>query len=340
MNTHLNCATGAYRPSRLLSPSNRGAQFVALLLPLLLAVSLSACGGGGSDGGGPTPTKTFSADGEARRIAVLYRPLRDLSAVLLPYAVPGAQLKALGGTTRSCSLGGTATYSYTPGPVSPGTEQTLQAQFSNCTESLGVIQGSITIKWNNADDNTSAGTFTPTWYGTVTVAGVTYGAEVVAARSGGITLSYNATSGYRDVLIRVRTMAGLQGPSGPTLDINIGSWHLIDDPSASTLQLTDITSNVENASGPIGSWRSPGAVTVARTTSSAAVGGVGFPMQGGFTYARNLRSGGRESLTGDGQINSGLLNLSVRGSQSQLTDAGQYTWADLLSRALYDMDGE
>lgn len=308
-----------------------------LLAPALLL--LSACGGG-SDGGSPAPTKTFSADGEARRIAVLYRPLRDLSAVLLPYAVPGAELKALGGTTRNCSLAGTATYTYTPGPVSPGTEQTLQVQFSNCTESLGVIQGSITIKWSDADDNTSAGTFTPTWYGTVTVAGVTYGAEAAAARSGGITLSYNATSGYRDVLIRVRTMAGLQGTTGPALDINIGSWHLIDDPTASTLQLTDIISNVENASGAIGSWRSQGVVTVARTTSSSAIGGVGFPVQGGFAYARNLRSGGRESLTGDGQINSGLLNLSVRGSQSQLADAGQFSWGDLLGRALYDMDGE
>lgn len=340
MNPSLISATSTYRFPRLFSSRFDGARLVALSLFTFLGVSLSACGGGGSDGGGPTPIKTFTAEGEARRIAVLYRPLRDLSAVLLPYAVPGAQLKALGGTTRVCSSGGTATYTYTPGPVSPGTEQTLQAQFSNCTESLGAIQGSITFKWNDADDNTGSGTFTPTWYGTVTVAGVTYGAEVVAARSGGITLSYNATSGYRDVLIRVRTMAGLQGPSGPALDINIGSWHLIDDPSASTLQLTDITSNVENASGPIGSWRSPGTVTVARTTSSAAVGGVGFPVQGGFAYARNLRSGGRESLAGDGQINSGLLNLSVRGSQSQLTDAGQYTWADLLSRALYDMDGE
>lgn len=327
--------------TRPLRPSSTplGIRLLGSLL-VSLALSLLAACGGGAAAGSAAPSKTFSADGEARRIAVLYRPLRDLSAVLLPYAVPGAELKALGGTTQYCTSGGSAGYTYTPGPVYPGTEQTLQVQFNHCMESLGEIHGSITIQWNDADDNTGAGTFTPIWYGTVNVADVTYAAEIAAAHSGGITLSYNATSGYRDILIRVRTMAGLHSPSGTALDINIGSWHVIDDPTAGSLQFTDVLSKVENASGPIGTWQTNGVVTVARTVSSAAVGGVGFPIQGGFAYARNLRSGGLESLTGDGQISSGLLNLTVRGSQTQLTDAGQFSWSDLLGRAHYDMDGQ
>lgn len=309
-------------------------------LPSLLVIctlSLVACGGGGTtaDGANEPARRTFSAVGEARRMAVQYRPLRDLSAVLLPTLVRSEELRALGGTTRACSGGGSASYTYNPGP--DGTNlQSLRAQFANCVESLGLISGSLLIEWNQSDDNTSAGTFIPSWSGTITVAGVTYAVD----RPSVISLSYNTTSGYRESFIGVRSLSGLQGPSGPALQMKQVQWRVIDDPSAANFQITDSTSNISNSSGPTANWRNAGAIQIARVTSSNAVAGVGFPILGGFNYFRTQRSGNLESISGDQVINAGLLNVSVRGSMTGLMDAGQFAWSELFQSATYNMDGE
>lgn len=298
-------------------------------------LSMAACGGGAGDDANAPDRRTFSAVGEARRMAVQYRPLRDLSAVLLPTLVRSEELRAFGGTTRTCSGGGNVAYTYNPGPDGRNL-QSLRAEFMNCLESLGLISGSLLIEWNQSDDNTTAGTFIPSWSGTITVAGVTY----VIDRPSLISLSYNTTSGFRESFIGVRSLSGLQGPTGPSLQMQQVQWRLIDDPAAANFQITDSTSNISNSSGPSANWRNAGAIQIARVASSTAVGGVGFPILGGFNYFRSQRSGDLEPISGDQIINSGLLNVSVRGSRTGLTDAGQFAWNELFQSATYNMDGE
>lgn len=313
------------------SPASRSIGLAVALAPTLL---IAACGGG-AGGGSEAAAKTFTALGEARRMAVLYRPIRDLSAALLPYVRRSADLIALDGKTTPCLNGGSATTTYNPGPGN-GNIQSLQVQFTNCAETLGLVTGSLTLVWNTSDDNTSAQTFIPIWFGSFAVDGVNYNIE----RPSVLALSYNTNSGYRRIEINVKSLSGMQGPSGPGLQLKQQQWSLIDDPTVSNVQINDAYSNISNSSSPIGTWRSPSSIQIPRTPASAAFGGVGVPSLGGFAYFRTLRSGNLESISGDESSQSGLLNVIVAGSTTKLSDAGQFQWSTLLSTALYDMDGQ
>ncbi|MES2682231.1 MAG: hypothetical protein V4650_01835 [Pseudomonadota bacterium] len=318
-------------PKVLARSGLRSYRLISVLAPALF---VTACGGGGGEGS-QAAQKTFSALGEARRMAVLYRPLRDVSAALLPYARPSADLVALDGKTTPCLNGGSATTTYSPGPGN-GNIQTLQVQFTNCAESVGLVTGSLTLAWNSSDDNTSAQTFIPTWFGSFAVDGVNYNIE----RPSLISLSYNTNSGYRRIEINVKSLSGMTGPSGPGLQLKQQQWSLIDDPTVSSYQINDAFSNISNSNGAIGTWRSPASIQIPRMPASAAFGGVGVPSLGGFAYFRTLRSGMLESISGDQSSQSGLLNVTVAGSSTKLSDAGQFSWSTLLSTALYDMDGQ
>lgn len=312
------------------SPSTKTSRLGGLLGLLFL---LTACGGAG--GGSEAEQKTFSALGEARRMAVLFLPLRDLSAVLLPYVRPSAELVAMDGQTTPCLNGGSASKTYNPGPGN-GNIQTLQVEFTNCAETIGLITGSLTLSWDQSDDNTNAQTFIPSWFGSFAINGVNYN----IVRPSLLVLSYNTNSGYRAIEINVRSLSGMQGPTGPGLQLKQQQWSLIDDPTVSTYQINDAFSNISNSNGAIGTWRSPASIQLPRIPASAAFGGVGVPSLGGFAYRRSLRSGMLEPISGDQSSQSGLLNVNVAGNSTRLSDAGQFSWSTLLSTALFDMDGQ
>lgn len=147
-------------------------QCVRYVASMAVAGLLVGCSGGDESESAPSAARTFTAEGEARRIAVLYRAIRDTSNVLLPYMRSSAELKAMDGTSVGCLTSGTASRTFNPGPGS-GVEESLQIQFSNCGESIGLISGQITVMWNSSADDPANGTFKPTWFGTFTVDGMT-----------------------------------------------------------------------------------------------------------------------------------------------------------------------
>jgi hypothetical protein len=311
-------------------------QSIGRLAPVLCAALLAGCGGGDSESGSG---RTFTAEGEARRIGVLYRAMRDTANVVLPYLQSADALIAMDGSTVGCLASGTAARSYNPGPGS-GVEQSLQVQFTDCGESFGVVSGQITVMWNSSADNPSAGTFKPIWFGTFTVDGLTFN----VGRPSPITLSYNASSGYRDALIQVRSLSGLQGSDGPAMAMQNVNYRVVDDPASSTFQIVDSRSRIQNPTGrspaPHAEWRALGTMQAQRVTASEAVAGVGDPLSGGFSYIRGGRTDLRESITSSPQISNGLLSLTVEGQRTKLTDAGQFDWPTLYADAIYDFDGE
>lgn len=312
-------------------------QTIRGLTALLCVGLLYACGDGGD--GQTSAERTFTAEGEAKRIAVLYRAIRDTANVVMPYLRSADALIAMDGSTVGCLTSGTATRTYNPGPGS-GVEQSLQVLFTDCGESFGVVDGQITVVWNSSSNKPEAGSFKPMWFGTFSVDGLSFN----VGRPSSITLSYNATSGYRDALISIKTLSGLQGPTGPAMAMQNVNYHLVDDPASPNFQIVGSRSDIQNPTGaspaPHAEWLAVGTVQVQRLTSSGAVAGFGDPVSGGFSYLRGGRTGLLESITGTPQISDGLLNITVQGQSSRQTDAGQFDWSSLYANAVYDFDGE
>tara|TARA_R110000822_G_C15333153_1_gene494823 strand:+ start:845 stop:1804 length:960 start_codon:yes stop_codon:yes gene_type:complete len=312
-------------------------------VPLIATLALAAgCSSDSDDGGGDggNQQRSFSAENEVRRFGVMYRVSRDVLSIAFPYLKNGFINQSLGGTSADCLDGGAANYTYFVGPVSgnPNTLQRLEVQFDNCVESIGEINGLLTVTWSGANEEQSAGTFGPTLTWNLTVGEFTY----IRNASSGVTTNFNDASGFQRSSLNLSGSEGstLQGPTGPSLTIGNAADALIERASsqATSVTFSETRGRLQDGAGSSSGYLSTTtSFTASVAPASSVVQGIGTPISGGLEYTRSRDVGPtvRSTLT----FSATEATARSRTDSDESEDAGTFTWDSILANPIFVQRG-
>lgn len=270
------------------------------------------------------------ADEEAGRIGAVYRYTQGLAALMIPnLSVPNIGYLRAGPpnswVSYPCPGGGSVAYLNDQPSTNPVAPPKSKISWSNCSEAIGTINGSMAAARGNA---TGAGGYNISWNANVTIDGYTH-----RFKSASSTVDPNAEGG--------KTLYSFGGadtemvfatPSGELVMFTDAHIRLRHNPSTATLNLagTDVRMRHVDSSDRL-------AKILANQLSVPAASGfsayeVGAPTDGSFNYVRSFDATNID-VTGTGTAGTSL-SLTLNSLQPQYTfpgDSGIYSWSTIIN---------
>ncbi|WP_029889838.1 hypothetical protein [Polycyclovorans algicola] len=306
--------------------STRLRSALAALSVLTLGALLAGCSGddSGSSNG------SLDVDYEARSLAGPALYFGEVLPVLMGVLYHADLVNTIGDAPIACSLGG----SFRALLVSETTNRpSFSVSFNQCIEAVGVIDGSLsfTRQLNGVTDNIGASPCGGL-SGPLSINGNRYELDITTCQTTRMAngdLFLVARGGIDSHQVLIDGNSGIVALNTELL-WRESAQELVVSPSRVTFR--DILSRDRNVQLDVSSLRSPGSRTPAAISVDA-------PTSGALTYARSI-DGSQNDVIGQGNIVSGLLNLSLETfdspDQTLAGTAGQYVWDELLEEPVVE----
>lgn len=303
------------------------------LVVVLLAQMLAACSGGSDNqGSGPNPDSTV-ADGEAARVAAIYRYMQGMGSLMISNLTEVDIGETRAGIT-ACSGGGSVTYTDTTSTADG--DPTALIAFDDCVEAIGLVDGFIEVRQFLVRLQPSGfGDFNVGFNTDVTIDGYGMSFESVTGRT------FLLPDGSIQIEVRngADNAAVLTAPDGVFAYLDDAKINLLYSPSsdsvdfgASVIRIVDPQDSNLGARAIFGDF-------VAPVRDGSGLLSVGIPQSGGFTYDRSFDPTSTD-LEGRGTTQNGLLDLTLDPlppSRDFSGDAGQYSWQLILESPLLSL---